>query len=97
MAQVKNSTENSQFDQEYMPFIVRWGRITNLLGVVLCFLPPLVLTFGFGFNPGLTAIITGALAQVSSTSPKITKAAICNSSVTGHNGRSRFTPAMVIV
>ena len=65
MAQINHSTGNNQFSQEYMPFIVRWGRITNLLGVVLCFLPPLVLTFGFGFNPGLTAIITGALAQVS--------------------------------
>ena len=62
---VQDAGASSQYDREYMPFIVRWGRITNLLGVVLCFLPALVLTFGFGFNPGLTAIITGALAQIS--------------------------------
>ncbi len=63
--QVQNTSGTAQLDGEYMPFIVRWGRITNLIGVALCFLPALVLTFGYGFNPGLTAIITGALAQVS--------------------------------
>lgn len=53
------------YNDNYIPYIVRWGRVTNLIGVVLCFLPALVLTFGYGYNPGMTAIITGALAQVS--------------------------------
>lgn len=55
----------NQFQEDYIPYIVKWGRITNLVGVVFCFLPPLLLTFLMGYNPGLTAVITGALAQVS--------------------------------
>lgn len=62
---METNQDQNLYEKNYIPYIVRWGRITNLLGVALCFLPALVLTFGFGFNPGITAIITGSLAQVS--------------------------------
>lgn len=50
---------------EYIKDITRIGRITMILGVLVSLLPPLLMTFGFGFNPGIGAIIAGAIAQIS--------------------------------
>lgn len=50
---------------EYIKDVTRIGRFTMLLGIVVSFLPPLVMTWGFGFNPGFAAIIAGAISQIS--------------------------------
>lgn len=50
---------------EYIKDITRIGRFTMLLGLVVSFLPPAVMTWVFGFNPGLGAIIAGAISQIS--------------------------------
>ncbi|WP_353093644.1 hypothetical protein [Tissierella praeacuta] len=51
--------------EEYTKDITKIGRFTMLLGLVVSFLPPAVMTWGFGFNPGLGAIIAGAISQIS--------------------------------
>ncbi|WP_333638005.1 hypothetical protein [Tissierella praeacuta] len=50
---------------EYVKDVTKIGRFTMLLGLVVSFLPPAVMTWGFGFNPGLGAIIAGAVSQMS--------------------------------
>lgn len=50
---------------EYIEDITKTGRITMLLGLVASLLPPIVMTFGFGYNPGIAAILAGAISQIS--------------------------------
>ncbi len=49
----------------YIESITKIGRSTMILGLVATLLPPLVMTFYFGFNPGITAIMAGAISQMS--------------------------------
>lgn len=51
--------------EEYTRDITRIGRFTMILGLIVSLLPPAVMTWGFGFNPGLGAIIAGAISQIS--------------------------------
>lgn len=61
-----NDAKNiSVYDGEYIPSIIRFGRITNLLGVLLAFLPALVLTFVYGLHPPVSAVISGFIMQAS--------------------------------
>ncbi len=53
------------FEKDYIPYITRWGLITNLLGVLFSFFPALICTFVFGLNPGIGAIIAGFIMQAS--------------------------------
>ncbi|WP_313758151.1 hypothetical protein [Tissierella sp.] len=50
---------------EYIKDVTKIGRFTMLLGLLVSFLPPVVMTWGFGFNPGFGAIIAGAISQMS--------------------------------
>lgn len=50
---------------KYIKDVTRIGRITMILGIVVSLLPPMLMTFGFGFNPGIGAIIAGAISQIS--------------------------------
>lgn len=56
---------SSTYETEYIPSIIRFGRATNLLGVVLAFLPALVLTFVYKLHPPMAAVITGFIMQAS--------------------------------
>jgi len=47
------------YQGEYIPYINKWGKITNWLGVVLSFGPALVLAVFFDAMPTLSAIMTG--------------------------------------
>ena len=57
--------DNKYYSETYMPGIIKWGKLTMLLGIVTMFLPPLVFSAVFGYWPPLSAILTGTLAQVS--------------------------------
>ncbi|WP_027626295.1 hypothetical protein [Clostridium lundense] len=50
---------------KYIKDITKIGRFTMILGVVVSLLPPLIMTLVFGFNPGLGAILAGAVSQMS--------------------------------
>ena len=53
------------YEKEYLPFIIKWGRITNWTALVLCFSPALVLAVGFGLMPPFSAIPSGFLVVTS--------------------------------
>ena len=56
---------SSTYETEYIPSIIRFGRATNLLGVVLAFLPALVLTFVYKLHPPIGAVIAGFIMEAS--------------------------------
>lgn len=49
----------------YIDDVTKIGRGTMILGAVASLLPALVMTFYFGFNPGVAAIMAGAISQIS--------------------------------
>lgn len=59
------SSNHTIYEKEYLPFIIKWGRITNWTALVLCFSPALVLAVGFGLMPPFSAILSGFLAITS--------------------------------
>ena len=38
------------YEKKYLPFIIKWGRITNWTALVLCFSPALVLAVSRRFR-----------------------------------------------
>ncbi|HOX32116.1 MAG TPA: hypothetical protein PLB91_07285 [Spirochaetales bacterium] len=59
------SDNGKVFDGSYMPFIVRWGRLTNVLGFLAGLGPAIMLYVIFGFRPPFSAIMAGFIAQAS--------------------------------
>lgn len=53
--------KGNTFQTEYIPSIIRLGRVTNLLGVLMGLLPGLVLVFVFGLHPQPQHILAGFL------------------------------------
>lgn len=53
------SEKKSNYEQSFTRPIIRYGRITNLLGIAFSFFPAAVLYFYFGAFPGLQNILTG--------------------------------------
>jgi len=53
------------YSENYIPSIIRWGKITMLLGIVTCFLPAVVISFVYGYMPPISVIIAGTIAQIS--------------------------------
>lgn len=51
------------YKDSFIPFIVKWGRRTNLFGIVLCFLPCFVLAF-MGILPRVDSLITAVLLML---------------------------------
>lgn len=56
--------ENQIYDN-YISGITKIGRTTMLLGMVATLAPALLMTFYFGYNPGISAIAAGAICQIS--------------------------------
>lgn len=53
------------YEGQFLPDIIKWGRITNVLGLLLSFGPALVLAVYFRIVPPLSAIITGFVSIAS--------------------------------
>lgn len=53
------------YNKVYIPDIVKWGKITMLLGIITCFGPALVISVIYGCMPPVSAIIAGTIAQIS--------------------------------
>ncbi len=53
------------YDTQYIPSIIKFGRATNLIGVVLGLLPALVLTLGYGVHPSGQALLGGIIMVAS--------------------------------
>lgn len=54
--------KNNQFDGVYLPYIIKWGKVTGWLGAVLSFGPALVLAVVYKLMPPVSAIITAFIA-----------------------------------
>ena len=57
--------KSNYYSNDYMPSIVKWGKITLLLGIILSFAPVFVVSVIMGYMPPVDAIIAGAIAQLS--------------------------------
>ncbi|MDR1979097.1 MAG: hypothetical protein LBQ42_10240 [Synergistaceae bacterium] len=53
------------YEKIYLPYIIKWGRRTNWLGVLLSFGPAFMLAVVFGVVPPFTAILNGFIAIAS--------------------------------
>lgn len=50
---------------KYIEDVTKIGRITIIMGLIVSLFPPLIMTFVFGFNPGMGPILAGAISQIS--------------------------------
>jgi hypothetical protein len=55
----------NHYNDVYMPSIIKWGRTTQLLGLLFMFLPALTFSLVFGYWPPFSAILAGTIAQIS--------------------------------
>lgn len=53
------------FNNEYLTYINKWGKLTNWLGIILAFGPPLILAVVFEIMPPVNAILTGFISMAS--------------------------------
>lgn len=53
------SKENLNYEKSFTNPIIKYGRITNLIGIALSFIPALVIYFYYGVFPGVGNILTG--------------------------------------
>ena len=53
------------YDSEYIPYSIKWGRLTSLIGVAASFFPIVILSFVFKLVPPLNAIIAAATIRIS--------------------------------
>lgn len=61
----ENLTTQQIYDNEYIPYSVKWGRLTSLIGVAASFTPLVILLVVFKIMPPLEAIITAATIRIS--------------------------------
>lgn len=55
----------NHYNDVYMPSIIKWGRTTQLLGLIFMFFPAIAFSLFFGYWPPLSAILAGTIAQIS--------------------------------
>ena len=61
----EKKTVQQIYDNEYIPYSIKCGRFTSLLGVVMSFVPVIVLAFVFKVVPPIEAIIAAATIRIS--------------------------------
>lgn len=59
----------TSYHNEYMPGIIKWGRILNLLMVPAMFLPVLIILLVYGVKPNIAGAISGSIAYISFSLP----------------------------
>ena len=57
-----NETQKEIFQKEYMPYIIRWGKITCWLSIPLIFIPAVALYIFYQAVPSVGGVITGFIA-----------------------------------
>lgn len=61
----ENRTKQEIYDKEYIPYSIKWGRLTSLIGVVASFVPVAVLAVVFDIMPAIDAIVAAATIRIS--------------------------------
>ncbi len=62
-----NDKNKDAFQNDYIPFIVKWGSRTNVLGAILSFLPPILVLLVFKIKAPLPAVIQATVMQLSAS------------------------------
>ena len=57
----QNLTIQQVYDKEYIPYCIKWGRLTSLVGVVVSFAPLVILAVVFKIMPAATIRISACL------------------------------------
>ncbi len=60
-----NQAQKSVFENEYMPYIIKWGKILSWVSIPLIFIPAIVHTIFYDANPAMSGIVTGLISLVS--------------------------------
>ncbi|MFB8910749.1 hypothetical protein ACFEZB_10240 [Clostridioides difficile] len=63
------SKVKSIYNEEYLPFMIRYGRLTLSLGIIAALVPGIILSFGFGIMPPISALLASTMAIVSMSVP----------------------------
>lgn len=58
-------SDKTYYSGTYIPSIIKWGKGTMLLGILLCFTPAIIITFVFGHVPPISAVIAATISQIS--------------------------------
>ena len=53
------------YEKEYIPYSIKWGRLTSLIGVAASFFPVIILSFVFKIVPAIDAIVAAATIRIS--------------------------------
>lgn len=63
------SKVKSIYNEEYLPFMIRYGRLTLSLGIIAALVPGIILSFRFGIMPPISALLASTMAIVSMSAP----------------------------
>ena len=63
------SKVKSIYNEEYLPFMIMYGRLTLSLGIIAALVPGIILSFGFGIMPPISALLASTMAIVSMSAP----------------------------
>ncbi|MCC0684197.1 hypothetical protein KGF42_04330 [Clostridioides sp. ZZV15-6383] len=63
------SKVKSVYNEEYLPFMIKYGRLTLSLGIIAALVPGIILSFGFGIMPPISALLASTMAIVSMSAP----------------------------
>lgn len=63
------SKVKSIYNEEYLPFMIRYGRLTLSLGIIAALVSGIILSFGFGIMPPISALLASTMAIVSMSAP----------------------------
>ena len=55
----------SLYQSEFIPYVIKWGRITNLYAIVISFIPVAAVMWYYGYTPGIAELSVGLLSTVS--------------------------------
>ena len=58
-------TQLDIYEKEYMPYIIKWGKITCWISIPLIFLPALALYLVYGARPSAAGVVTGFISLFS--------------------------------
>lgn len=54
------------FDNVYMPYIVKWGKLISWISIICIFIPGLYLYLVKGIGPNVNGVISGSISAISS-------------------------------
>ncbi|MDO0494680.1 hypothetical protein KLO23_07610 [Clostridioides difficile] len=80
------SKVKSIYNEEYLPFMIRYGRLTLSLGIIAALVPGIILSFGFGIMPPISALLASTMAIVSMSAPNYIIEPVSHSPILGIPG-----------